>query len=153
MIETRLANKFDVDYFIKMVNLVQKLEHNFDLPITPLSNTHLSKVFTQIIAGAGVCVIVHDGNKNIGLAAGIISPNIWSPETYILNQILLFVDEEYRNTRAGYKLIKEYNDISQDMIEQHRIHYAILTASEPMFEMDFSRFGYELKEKLWVLGE
>jgi predicted GNAT superfamily acetyltransferase len=152
MIEVRNANKFDLPYFLSVVNRVHSLSHNNKFGVT-LNEKYLNQLFMTVLMGRGTCHVAIVDDKQVGMVMGYIGNNVWSPETLVMYQILIYVEEEFRNTRAGYKLIKEYNDTVLDMMESKRIHFSTITASEPMFEMDFSRFGYELTEKMWVLGE
>jgi hypothetical protein len=67
-----------------------------------------------------------------------------------MHQIMLYIDEEYRHTRIGHMLISEYNDKCVELIEQKRIDYSTISAAKPMFDIDFSRFGYDCIEKTWL---
>jgi hypothetical protein len=69
----------------------------------------------------------------------------------MLTQILLYVDDEWRNTRAGYKLLEEYNRYAQELLDLKRIEMSVIHASEPLHDIDFSRFGYKMSEKIWQL--
>jgi hypothetical protein len=47
-------------------------------------------------------------------------------------------------------LISEYNDKCIELIEIKRIDYSTISAAKPMFDIDFSRFGYDCIEKTWL---
>lgn len=149
--EVRLANKFDLPYYLSLVHKIHGLGHNKKYYDVELDDEYLNKLFNSVIHGHGIALVV-ESDVPVGMAIGIISPNIWSPTSLALHQILLYVEEDYRQTRAGYKLLAKYNDMAEDMRNEKLIKAYTITASEPMFETDFSRFGYEMIEKTWIQG-
>ena len=147
--KVRSANKFDLPYYLNLVHKVHKegLIGSYDVP---LDDEYLNVLLNTVLHGGGLALVIENDNETIGMIMGIITPNIWSHTTLVLHQILFFVDEEYRNTRAGHMLISEYNEKCHELVEQKRIGYHTLSATKTMFEIDFSRFGYDCIEKTWV---
>jgi hypothetical protein len=150
----REANKFDVDYFVDLVHQLADAEHIATYNHGGLDSEYLNQLFATIIAGAGIALIAEDDKKqkNVGMAIGMISPALWAPHILNMIQILLWTDEEYRKTRTGYKLLKAYEDKVEEFIEQDRIRYSTICASEPLFDTDFSKFNYTMDEKVWIRG-
>lgn len=150
----REANKFDVDYFVNLVHQLADAEHIATYNHGGLDSEYLNQLFASIIAGAGIALIAEDDKKqkNVGMAIGMISPALWAPHILNMIQILLWTDEEYRKTRTGYKLLKAYEDKVEEFIEQDRIRYSTICASEPLFDTDFSKFNYTMDEKVWIRG-
>lgn len=144
----RLANKFDTPYFIDVAKQVQKM--NFIPYGKTVDDEYFNVLFNTILHGNGLAYIA-ENDEPIGIVIGIVNENIWVPNMYVLTQILLYVDEEWRNTRAGYKLLEAYNKGVQNLIEQGRIEMSVIHASEPLHDTDFSRFGYTMSEKIWKL--
>lgn len=144
----RLANKFDVNYFIHIAKKVYDMD--FINTTEPVNEEHLNSMFNGILHGNGIALIA-ESDSNIGIVVGIINENLWYPNMFQLTQILLFVDEDYRNTRAGYLLLKEYNKLAKQLIDDKRINNSIIYAAEPLHDIDFSRFGYKMAEKIWQL--
>lgn len=146
--KVRLANKFDLPYYLHLVHKIHNegLIGHYDVP---LDDSYLNSLFNTIINGGGLALVVESDNA-IGMMLGVISPNIWSSDTLVLHQILFYVDEEYRNTRAGHMLITEYNEQCHELIKNKRIGYHTLSATKTMFDIDFSRFGYDCIEKTWI---
>ena len=154
MIKTREANKFDVEYFVGLVHQLAEAEHIMTYDHGGLDSQYLNQLFASIIAGAGIAIIAHDTEKdeNIGMAVGMITPALWAPHILNMVQILLWTDQQYRKTRAGYKLLKAYEDKVEEFMEQERIRYSTICASEPLFDTDFSKFNYTMDEKVWIRG-
>jgi len=155
MIKIREANKFDVDYFVELVKKVASADHIITYNYGELDAEYLNQLFASIIAGRGVVLIAEDDKKekNIGMAVGLITPALWAPHILNMIQILLWTDEDYRKGRAGHKLLTAYENKVEEYMEQKRIRYSTITASEPLFNFDFSRFNYSMDEKVWIRGE
>ena len=144
----RLANKFDLPYY---THLVHKIHQDADIGKydVKLDDTYLNSLFNTILHGGGIALVV-ESDSPIGMMIGVISPNVWSPDTLVMHQILLYVDEEYRNTRAAHMLVTEYIERCEEYRLQNRIKYHSITASKTMFDIDFTRFGYDWIEKTWL---
>jgi GNAT superfamily N-acetyltransferase len=145
----RLTNKFDLPYFLHLVHNIHK-QGEIGYYDVDLDDTYLNTLFNTILHGGGIGLIIEEDDKPIGMTLGLINPNIWSHKTLVCHQILLFIDEEYRNTRAGHMLISEYNEQCQELVDTNRIQYFTLSAAKPLFDIDFTRFGYECVEKTWL---
>lgn len=145
----RPANKFDLPYFINLIHRINDNDELGDVIQGELDDMHLNTIFSTVLAGAGLCYIAESDDR-IGMILGIISPNMWAPQYLFMHQILYYVEQDYRNTRAGYLLFKEYDKECQRLVDQKRIHHVTLTAPKTFIDMDFGRFDYELSEKTWI---
>jgi len=150
----REANKYDLPYFIELIKKLALSEHIMRYNYGELDDEHLNTIFSTIIAGRGTILLAEDEEtKELhGMAAGIINPHLYAPHILIMTQIILWVDEEVRK-KAGFKLMSAYEDKTDEYIEEGRIRYGVITASEPLFDTDFSKFGYTMDEKCWSRGE
>ncbi len=144
----RKANKFDLPYFIHVAHKVHDM--NFIPKNATVDENYLNIMFNTILHGGGVALVV-ESEEPIGMVVGIINENLWVPNMYMLTQILLFIDDEWRSTKAGYKLLRAYNDETQQLINDGRIDMSVIHAAEPLHDIDFSRFGYKMSEKIWQL--
>lgn len=145
----RPANKFDCPYFIHLIHKIHELKETGSWNIE-LEDSYISSVFNTILHGGGIALVAEKNNEPIGMAVGLINPNLWSPKLFVIHQIVFFVDEEYRHTKAAHSLLTNYLDEVEKLKEQKRIQYSTITASKTMFDIDFSRFGYEFVEKTWT---
>lgn len=145
----RLATKFDLPYFINTIHKINDNDELGDIIQADLDDDHLNSIFATVLAGAGLCYIA-ESETNIGIIMGIISPNIWAPQYLFMHEIVYYVDEEYRNTRAGYLLFKEFDKKCKELVEQKRIHHVTLSMPKTLLDMDFERFDYEISEKTWI---
>lgn len=145
----RPANKFDLPYFIDLIHRINDMDELGDIVQGELDDVYLNQLFATVLAGAGLCFIV-ETDRRIGMILGVISPNMWAPKYVFIHQVLYYVEEEYRHTKAGYLLFKEFDKQSQKLVEQKRIHHVSVSAPKTLLEMDFERFEYELSEKTWI---
>lgn len=150
--QVRHSNLFDLPYFLECIPKVRELDHNRWSQDVELDDKHLNAMFVGIVNGQGLAVVVEKDNKPIGMCVGIISPNLWAPNTYFLHQVLIYVDENHRKSRAAYMLIKYYTEQADKLVNDSRIYKYTFTASEPMFGVDLEKFNYSLVEKTWLSG-
>lgn len=144
----RKANKFDLPYFIHVAKKVQDMD--FIPDDKQVIDKHMNVLFNTILHGGGIALIA-ESDGPIGMVVGVINENLWVPQMYMLTQILLYVDEDWRHTKAGYKLLQAYNDETEQLIKDDRIEMSVIHAAEPLHDIDFSRFGYKMSEKIWQL--
>jgi len=145
----RPADRFDLPYFIDLIHRINDMDELGDVVQGILDDEHLNQLFATVLAGAGLCYIA-ESDTRIGMILGIVSPNMWAPKYLFMHQVLYFVEEEYRNTRAGYMLFKKFDQECQKLVEQKRIHHVTLSAPKTLIDMNFERFDYELSEKTWI---
>jgi len=145
----RPANKFDLPYFIDLIHRINDNDELGDIVCAELDDKHLNSIFASVLAGAGLCFVAESDTK-VGMILGVISPNMWQPSYLFIHQVLYYVEEDYRGTRAGYLLFKEYDKACQKLVDEKRIHHVTLTAPRTFIDMDFERFDYELSEKTWI---
>lgn len=145
----RPANKFDLPYFIDLIHRINDMDELGDIVQGELDDVYLNQLFATVLAGAGLCYIAESDDR-VGMILGVISPNMWAPKYLFLHEVLFYVEEEYRHTKAGYLLFKEFDIQSQKLVEQKRIHHVSVSAPKTLLEMDFERFDYELSEKTYI---
>ena len=150
----REANKHDLPYFIKLVNQLASADHIMRYNYDELDEKHLNAIFSTMIAGRGaVLVVENDKTKELhGMSCGIINPHIFAQEIAIMSQLVLWVDEGFRKT-AGFKQKTAYEMKTDEYMAEGRIRYGVLIASKPLFDMDYTKFGYSMDEKVWIRGE
>lgn len=148
--KVRVANKFDLPYFLNLIHRINDNDELGDIVQGELDDEHLNVLFATVLAGAGICYIAEHDDETIGMILGIISPNMWAPKYLFLHQVLFYVEEDYRNTRAGYLLFKEFDKECEKMVESKRIHHFTLSMPKTLLDMDFEKYNYELSEKTWI---
>lgn len=150
--KTRLANKFDLPQVIRLLKQFQK-ETPIDAMSAIYDEQHINKCFQHILMGAGVAIVADAPNGDtVGIIIGVVAPNLWDPQLLWLKELAFFVDHEYRNTSAAYRLITHYNQIAEEMTNDGRIFCYTLTKMVNSPDLKFDRFGYRKIEETWVKG-
>ena len=144
----RKANKFDIPYFTHIVHKIHEQGDIGEFGIT-LDDQYLNSMF-QVSMYGGIALIAERDDQPIGILTAIIAPNVWNDKVLVMNQLLLYVDEEHRYTRAGYLLLQEYDEMCRELVEQKRIQHYTINSAKTMDEIDFGRFGYENIASTWL---
>lgn len=138
----REANKFDLP---KLIELIKQFAIEYDNVLTsqPInwSKTHAEAVLSHILAGLGFVLIDEENN---GILVACKLPSFWIPNMYQLHEVLLRAD----NKVTTIKLIKEYINKAQDMIDNGEITNAII-ASHP--DVDYTKLGLSKMEVNWEI--
>lgn len=149
----RQANKFDLPYFVEATKKLHAKNHNSWSKDLQVDEVHMSRLYQSLIHGQGIVLVYEQDNKILGMIAGLINPFLWAPDTHIMYQILFHTDEVKNKKKVAYKLIEAYNQAGDELMTKNRIYKYAFTASEPMFDIDMSKFNYKMVEKTWVVGE
>lgn len=149
--KVRKANKFDVTDFLEMVSHFQKTT---DLPqsIKNANNwEYINKLFHHIILGGGL-IFIAESDEAVGMIVGLKNRNVWDPDQFSIQELMLWVEPEYRKTRAGYMLVKEYTQTIKQMIADNEIVSATMSNTENLVNIDYTRFGFKKFEEIWSIG-
>lgn len=146
----RLANKFDTPYIIKMLRHFREQS-----PVEKIkecdNEQYIVTLYTHILAGRGLALVAEQ-DQPIGMIIGYIDQSIWDPDIRILKELVYWVEPEYRNTTIGYRLLKTYNEMANELKLNDRIHLYTMTKLVNSPDLDFTRFGYTKTEETWVAG-
>lgn len=138
----REANKFDLP---KLIELVKQFAIEYDNVLTsqPInwSKTHVETIFSHIFAGLGFVLI---DEKNDGILVACKTPSFWIPNMYQLHEVLL----RSNNKITTVKLIKEYINRAQDMIDSGQVTNAIIAAHP---SVDYAKLGATKMEVNWEI--
>ena len=106
------------------------------------------KIMAYILAGAGIALVTEIDGHIHGMLLAVKSPQMWDHTKYIMNEICLWVDPEYRGTTAGYRLIAEYVQRCDDLVDDgHITNYTISQMNGQTLK--YERFGFKKVEETW----
>jgi len=105
-----------------------------------------NKLLDEIFAGRGAIFMA----DNYGILMSIILPCIWSDRIFGLHELAWYVKPENRGSRAGYKLLKEYNEYGELLKTIGRIKYYTMSKLVTSPDVDYSKFGYRKQDEIWV---
>lgn len=147
----RHANKFDFPEILAML-------HRFKMQgPTQISNSfsneeYVATVYAHIMAGRGLALVAEKDGKLAGMLIGMIDSIIWDPDTRILREIVYWVDEEYRGSTAGYRLLAQYVKEAQEMVDEGRITAYSMVKMTNSPALKFEKFGFVKTEEVYVAG-
>jgi len=146
MMKIRQANKFDIPQIIELLWHYHASGVFLDIKIT--DDTTAKKLLSTILAGAGVAVVSEHDNKLTGMILGICTPFLWDNKKLIINEIAYWVDEEYRGGSTGYRLLKEYTNICNELKKQNKISFYTISQMEGT-KLNYEKFGFRPIESIW----
>jgi N-acetylglutamate synthase-like GNAT family acetyltransferase len=148
----RKGTKQDVNTIIRMV---QNFQEQMNMPISlqqQLDTTYLNKLYYHIILGGGLALIAEKDDKVVGMMLGVKNSNIWFPDQVSLQEIMIWVEPEYRTGRIGYNLIKEFNRIADEMKNKKEISRYTISVTQDFGKLNYSKLGYSKTEEIWSVG-
>lgn len=153
MIEVRKANKFDMPHVFEMIKKFQKQEQISGDLTDSLDFAYLTKLYHHMIVGGGLVLVATDDSKVIGMILGIKNNNIWFPHQIALKEMMIWVDEEYRDKGVGYKLVTQYNSIAEQMMNTKEINQYTMSVTKGFGKLNYEKFGYKKIEETWAVGD
>jgi RimJ/RimL family protein N-acetyltransferase len=104
------------------------------------------------MAGRGLALVAEKDGKLAGILIGMIDSLIWDPDTRVLREIVYWVDEEYRGSTAGYRLLAQYVKECDEMVDSGRITAYSMVKMVNSPDLKFEKFGFKKTEEVWVAG-
>lgn len=147
----RIATKFDIPQLVNLMRQyskhspVEELRHN-------QNPSHVEQLLHTLIAGMGIIWVAEggeDGDELVGMLIAMRQPNIWNPRVLLLQELAFWVEEDYRHTSIGYRLLRAYEDWAQDEYDRGVIvGWTISKLADSEFEPE--RKGYKLIESTYL---
>ena len=142
----RLANKFDLPILIEMLWNYHDSGSIKGLDVE--NETTATKILSIILAGGGIALVSEKNNKPMGMLLAICTPFLWDNTKLVMNEIAYWVEIEHRGSSAGYRLLKKYTEMCDEMRDNGRIVNYTVSQMEGQ-QLDYSRFGYKPIEHTW----
>ena len=144
----RQANKFDIPVLAEML---WHYHASGNLPDFEIESDETGlKILSTIIAGAGIALVSEQENEVTGMLLAICAPFMWDHKKLVMNEIAFWVEPEHRGGTAGYRLMKEYLRLCDEMKESGRIQFCTMSQMEGQ-ELNYARFGLKPIEHTWSL--
>lgn len=137
----RQATRYDIPRLLEIVEA-----YAYENPIKKLGNQdnhfpkYVEELLFSIIQGRGFIFI--DSHLR-GAIVAYKTSNIWSPKVKELNELLWWVEPEYRNGTIGGRLWKAFDERAKAMLEMGQVDvvFTSISANGPL--IDYSRRGYK----------
>lgn len=144
----RLATKFDIP---QLIGMLKRYRDHSPLACLKLSNeeTYIQELLHQVIAGRGIIFVADNERELEGMLIAVRNSNAWDPNIWALNELAYWVDPQYRNTSAGYKLLSKYRDYAQEEKNKGIIEYFTISKMVNSPDLNYDRFGFRKLEEMW----
>lgn len=142
----RIANKFDIP---KIIDMLWNYHDHGNIPNLEIENDETAKkILAGIIAGAGIALVDEQNGELTGMLIAICNPYLWDNSKLVMNEIAYWVELDYRHTSIGYRLLKKYIELCEEMKLEGRIHFFTISQMEGQ-ELNYDRFGFRPIEHTW----
>lgn len=137
----RKATRYDIPRLLEIVEA-----YAFENPITVLGKQvnhdakYVESLLFGIIMGRG---FIYIDNHMRGAIIAIKNQNIWCPKVRELNELLWWVEPEYRNGTIGGRLWKAFDDQANEMLNCGDVHCVITSISSSGPWIDYTKRGYK----------
>ena len=145
--EIRRANALDIS---ALIHLIMKMHSEAEVKIP---NLDVGKVTDSVIHALKVGVVIvaiNDEKKLIGSIGGYAAED-WFSKDKVLGDLWFFVLEDYRKTKAGISLIKEFINVGKEAklnIKLGHIYFGDIERKDNFYEkLGFVKAGCTYVEK------
>lgn len=98
-----------------------------------------------VIEGTGL-ICWKDGER-VGMVGGVLTPHYLLPTRILLVEIVWYVENTYRQTRAPYLLMKGYKQLIEDKADEGVF---TLLKHSPIKDSSLERLGFSFVEKQYL---
>ena len=113
------------------------------------SETHTDAVLTHL-HHYGLMLVAEDNNRVVGILLASVVADIWLPDIKRMSEIAWWVEESYRNTTAGARLLKKYVELGIEYQEMGVIQHFTLTTLASTPDMKLDKRGWTPIDYNWV---
>jgi GNAT superfamily N-acetyltransferase len=144
----RTADRFDTP------DLIELLRHYRSATPWPRladcdNETYIRTVLAHIFAGMGAIFVAEKAGTMIGMLIAIRNNNIWDPDLYVLDELAYWVEPEHRGSRAGYRLIRAYQQYAEELKTSGKIEAYTISKMASSPDLNYGRLGFEKSEEKW----
>jgi len=113
------------------------------------SETHTDAVLKHLHK-YGLMLVAEDNNRVVGILLASVVADIWLPDIKRMSEIAWWVEEEYRNTTCGARLLKKYVELGIEYQEMGVISCFTLTTLASTPDMKLHKRGWTPIDYNWV---
>ena len=143
----RKGNKWDFPFICDMLRHYRE-NTPWDKISTCDNEEHIRKLLSFMLVN-GIILVAEKDDEMIGMLLAIKNTNIWDPNIYVINELAYWVESEHRGSSAGYRLIKEYCNICNEMIENKQIESYTISKMVNSPDLKYDKFGFKKEDERW----
>lgn len=107
---------------------------------------------SHLIEHGVVLVAKTPDSEFIGMLIAQFQPDTWIPEIITLRELAWWVKPEHRGGSAGYRLLKEYEEIAERMIDLEFCNQYTITLMSNSPNLDLTQRGWHSVETNYIKG-
>lgn len=123
-------------------------------PVRSLHNPEYSEQHTDAVLTHlyeyGLMLVAEEHGKVVGMLLASVVADIWLPQIKRMSEIAWWVEEDYRNTTAGARLLKKYVQLGKEYQEQGIIQHFTLTTLSSTPDLKLDKRGWTPIDFNWV---
>jgi len=144
----RLAVRADTDKIAEMLRHYR--EQSPLVCLLGCGETDTFNLLNNIFAGMGAIFVAEVGDKMVGMIIGFRNPNLWDRSIICMNELALWVEPEHRGGRHAWRLIKQYKDYCEALMDRGSIKYYTISKMTNSPDLNYERLGFEFLEGTYV---
>jgi len=98
----------------------------------------------------GVIIVGEVENTVQGMLIALVDSDPWLPHVKTMRELAWWVEEPYRMTSLGYKLLKKYVDVGKQLQQNSKIDGFTLTLMTQSPEFDLEKRGWTKVERNYM---
>jgi len=123
-------------------------------PIEDLKNpkydyVHVNKVIDHILK-TGIALVCTEHNRVIGMLLATIQGDLWLPHVKRMTEVAWWVEQDYRGTSAGARLLNRYIAIGIEAKDRGHISTFTLTTLATTPDLKLEQRGWEPIDFNWA---
>lgn len=141
----REATMHDLDWVLAESELFDKF---FDAKFSLVPSRDEAEQFFRGMISNHLFLISENNGVASGFICGLVTPSIFKKDITTLTELLWWVAQEYRHTRAGLLLLEEFISWGKDNVKM--INFS-LEEKSPIRDETLTRRGFKLKERAFTM--
>lgn len=113
------------------------------------NDRHVRALLTHLIR-EGVIIVGEIEGKVQGMLIGMVNADPWLPQVKTMREIAWWVEEPYRMTSLGYRLLKKYVEVGNELQHKGKIDGFTLTLMQKSPDLDLEKRGWHKVERNYV---
>lgn len=144
MIKVRPALKSDAGWIFAMC---EDFARFYDSKISLAGNPEHGRRFLDQLISQHVVLVAVNEQEPMGFIAGLMTAHHFNPDIIQLAELLWWVPEEHRNTRAGAMLFSEFLKVGEEYCQW--VTFTLETKS-PVKDSFLLKRGFKLTERAYL---
>lgn len=131
----------------KLLEYAKKFIEFYGDSLLSYNEEHLTKLGEFLINQHVLVVSLNTTEEVTGMLGAIVTPNVIDPSVITLAEMFWWVDEKYRNTRAGWELLSYL--INEGRERNLPVVLSVLPQTGDITEL-LRKKGFTKKEESWI---